>query len=77
MIAITQQEKDLARTLTDQVLSLDGNPMPSEEIHDKVVSLFENLFSVNTDEHYLANAQLAEEQHVRSLHTSKGINFRE
>jgi hypothetical protein len=77
MIAITQQEKDLARSLTDQVLSLDGAPMPSEEIHEKVVSLFENLFSVNTDEHVLANAQLEEEEHLRSLQSRKGINFRE
>lgn len=77
MIAITTQEKDLARALTDQVLSLDGAPTPSEEIHKKVSSLFEHLFSVNTDEHYLANAQLAEEEHIKSLQTSKGINFRE
>ena len=77
MIGITQQEKDLARSLTNQVLSLDGAPMPSEEIHDKVVSLFENLFSVNTDEHILANAQLDEEEHLKTLQSSKGINFRE
>ena len=51
MIAITTQEKDLARALTDQVLSLDGAPMPSEAIHEKVASLFEHLFYVNTDEH--------------------------
>ena len=45
MIAITTQEKDLARALTDQVLSLDGAPTPSEEIHEKVASLFEHLLS--------------------------------
>lgn len=77
MIAITTQEKDLARSLTDQVLSLDGAPIPSEEMHDKVVSLFENLFSVNTDEHILANAQLEEEEHLNALQSRKGINFRE
>ena len=77
MIGITQQEKSLARSLTDQVLSLNGAPMPSEEIHDKVVSLFENLFSVNTDEYILANAQLEEEEHLDALQSRKGINFRE
>ena len=77
MIRITQQEKDLARSLTDQVLSLDGAPMTSREIHNKVASLFENLFSSNTDEHVLANIQLDEEEHLNTLQSSKGINFRE
>ena len=77
MIGITQQEKSLARSLTDQVLSLNGAPMPSEEMHDKVASLFENMFSVNTDEYILANAQLEEEEHLNALQSRKGINFRE
>jgi bacterioferritin (cytochrome b1) len=77
MYPITTEEKSLARSLTDQVLSLDGSPMPSKEIHEKVNDLFENLFCRNTDENILANAQLDEEEHIRTLQTRRGINFRE
>jgi uncharacterized protein (DUF1919 family) len=68
--------KSPVRSLVDEVLSFDGKYIPSEEIHQKVESLFVNLFAPR-DDYYLANEQLANEQHIRSLQTKKGINFRE
>ena len=68
--------KSPVRSLVDEVLSFDGKYIPSEEVRRKTESLFINLFAPK-DDYYLANEQLANEQHIRSLQTKKGINFRE
>ena len=76
MLHSTENTESPVRSLVNEVLNFDGKHIPSEEIHQKVESLFKNLFATR-DDHYLANEQLANEQHIQSLQTKKGINFRE
>jgi transcriptional regulator CtsR len=68
----TEKEMQMINSLSEAIV-YDG----SSQAIKQVKNLLEDMLGITDDEYKLANAQIDEENHLHSLSSSKGINFRE
>tara|TARA_X000000368_G_C22842538_1_gene628351 strand:+ start:105 stop:323 length:219 start_codon:yes stop_codon:yes gene_type:complete len=68
----TKTEMGMIDSLS-KAIAFDG----SSEGARQVKNILEDMLGITDDEYKLANAQIDEENHLHSLSSSKGINFRE
>jgi len=69
----TQVEMEMINSLSEAMARVDKSISSTRHIKD----ILEDLLSITDDQHKLANAQIEEENHLHSLSSKKGINFRE
>jgi len=67
----TKTEMGMIDSLS-KAIALDG----SAEGARQVKNILEDMLGITDDQYKLANAQIDEENHLHSLSSNKGINFR-
>lgn len=69
----TQAEMQMINSLSEAIAGVDRSAKTTKHIKD----ILEDMLNITDDQHKLANAQIEEENHLHSLSSKKGINFRE
>jgi hypothetical protein len=69
----TKVEVDMIDALS-KAIACDGGSVSTVR---KIGDILEDMLGITDDQYKLANAQIDEENHLHSLSSKKGINFRE
>ena len=69
----TKVEADMIDALS-KAIACDGGSVSTVR---KIGDILEDMLGITDDQYKLANAQIEEENHLHSLSSKKGINFRE
>ncbi len=68
----TKTEMGMIDSLSKAIAGVDESIGSTRHIKD----ILEDMLGITDDQYKLANAQIDEENHLHSLSSSKGINFR-
>ena len=69
----TAAEMQMINSLSEAIAGADRSEKTTKHIKD----ILEDMLNITDDQYKLANAQIDEENHLHSLSSKKGINFRE
>ena len=69
----TAAEMQMINSLSEAIAGADRSARTTKHIKD----ILEDMLNITDDQYKLANAQIDEENHLHSLSSKKGINFRE